>query len=131
MTQDKLIAIIAQILELPPEQVHETSGVNETENWDSLKNMMIMMEIENRYGLRFDFDAPGSTHGFRTAGLNRILLRHTDEVHTETSRGALEIQPGCRPWKVPTIAAALPALQSVSQPAIVAISAVRGKSPAP
>ena len=56
MTQDKLIAIIAQILELPPEQVHETSGVNETENWDSLKNMMIMMEIENRYGLRFDFD---------------------------------------------------------------------------
>ncbi|MEO7221796.1 MAG: ADP-ribosylglycohydrolase family protein [Devosia sp.] len=45
-----------------------------------------------RRGLRFDFDAPGSTHGFRAEGLNRILLRHTDEVHTETSRGALEIQ---------------------------------------
>ncbi len=45
-----------------------------------------------RRGLRFDFDAPGSTHGFRTDGLNRILLRHTSEVHTESSRGALEIQ---------------------------------------
>ncbi|MEQ1768313.1 MAG: ADP-ribosylglycohydrolase family protein [Devosia sp.] len=45
-----------------------------------------------RRGLRFDFDAPGSTHGFRTDGLNRILLRHSDEVHTENSRGSLEIQ---------------------------------------
>ncbi|MBI4921296.1 MAG: ADP-ribosylglycohydrolase family protein [Devosia nanyangense] len=45
-----------------------------------------------RRGVRFDFDAPGSTHGFRTDGLNRILLRHSGEVHTETSRGALEIQ---------------------------------------
>jgi hypothetical protein len=45
-----------------------------------------------RRGLRFDFDAPGSTHGFRAEGLNRILLRHTNEVHTEASRGALEIQ---------------------------------------
>ena len=45
-----------------------------------------------RRGLRFDFDAPGSTHGFRAEGLNRILLRHSDEVHTETSRGSLEIQ---------------------------------------
>jgi hypothetical protein len=45
-----------------------------------------------RRGLRFDFDAPGSTHGFRTEGTNVILLRHTEEVHTEASRGALEIQ---------------------------------------
>jgi ADP-ribosylglycohydrolase len=45
-----------------------------------------------RRGLRFDFDLPGSTHGFRTEGHNRILLRHTDERHTESSRGALEIQ---------------------------------------
>jgi hypothetical protein len=45
-----------------------------------------------RRGVRFDFDAPGATHGFRTDGLNRILLRHSDEVHTAASRGALEIQ---------------------------------------
>ena len=52
----------------------------------------LWVEDFERRGVRFDFDAPGSTHGFRTDGLNRILLRHSDEVHTETSRGALEIQ---------------------------------------
>jgi hypothetical protein len=52
----------------------------------------LWVEDFERRGLRFDFDAPGSTHGFRADGLNRILLRHSDEVHTEASRGALEIQ---------------------------------------
>lgn len=35
-------------------------------------------DLERR-GVRFDFAAPGSTHGFRTEGLNRILLRHADD----------------------------------------------------
>ncbi|MDO8360230.1 MAG: ADP-ribosylglycohydrolase family protein [Devosia sp.] len=52
----------------------------------------LWVEDFERRGVRFDFDAPGSTHGFRTEGLNRILLRHSDEVHTTSSRGALEIQ---------------------------------------
>ncbi len=52
----------------------------------------LWVEDFERRGLRFDFDAPGSTHGFRAAGTNLILLRHTDEVHTGNSRGALEIQ---------------------------------------
>ena len=42
-----------------------------------------------------------------------------------------DMEPGCTCCKVPTIAPALPALQSVSQPAIVAISTVRGRSPWP
>ncbi|HZY69323.1 MAG TPA: ADP-ribosylglycohydrolase family protein [Devosia sp.] len=52
----------------------------------------LWVEDFERRGLRFDFDAPGSTHGFRTDGHNRILLRHSSEVHTESSRGSLEIQ---------------------------------------
>lgn len=45
-----------------------------------------------RRGLRFDFDLPGSTHGFRTEGFNQISLRHSAERHVEGSRGSLEIQ---------------------------------------
>ncbi len=52
----------------------------------------LWVEDFERRGLRFDFDAPGSTHGFRTDGHNRILLRHSSEVHTDNSRGSLEIQ---------------------------------------
>jgi hypothetical protein len=45
-----------------------------------------------RRGLRFDFDLPGSTHGFRTEGFNQISLRHSGERHVDGSRGSLEIQ---------------------------------------
>lgn len=44
-----------------------------------------------RRGLRFDFDLPGSTHGFRTEGFNQIAVRHSDERHVEGARGSLEI----------------------------------------
>lgn len=44
-----------------------------------------------RRGLRFDFDLPGSTHGFRTEGFNQISLKHSDERQVDGSRGSLEI----------------------------------------
>lgn len=44
-----------------------------------------------RRGLRFDFDLPGSTHGFRTEGFNQISLKHSDERQVEGSRGSLDI----------------------------------------
>lgn len=52
----------------------------------------LWLEDFERRGLRFDFDAPGSQHGFRTEGLHTILIRHNAEVHTPTSRGSLEIE---------------------------------------
>lgn len=52
----------------------------------------LWLEDFTRRGLRFDFDLPGSTHGFRTEGFNQISLRHSDERAVEGSRGSLEIQ---------------------------------------
>lgn len=52
----------------------------------------LWLEDFTRRGLRFDFDLPGSTHGFRTEGFNQISLKHSDERHVEGSRGSLEIQ---------------------------------------
>lgn len=48
-------------------------------------------EDMTRRGLRFDFDLPGSTHGFRTEGFNQVSLKHSAERHVEGSRGSLEI----------------------------------------
>ncbi len=67
----------------------------------------LWLEDMTRRGLRFDFDLPGSTHGFRTEGFNQISLRHSAERHAEGSRGSLEIQldrlergqGGCVFWK--------------------------------
>lgn len=52
----------------------------------------LWVEDMTRRGLRFDFDLPGSTHGFRTEGFNQITLSHSDERQVEGSRGALAIQ---------------------------------------
>lgn len=51
----------------------------------------LWLEDFTRRGLRFDFDLPGSTHGFRTEGFNQIAVRHSDERQVEGSRGSLEI----------------------------------------
>jgi ADP-ribosylglycohydrolase len=51
----------------------------------------LWLEDMTRRGQRFDFDLPGSTHGFRTEGFNQIALKASTERHTEDSRGSLEI----------------------------------------
>lgn len=57
MPTDPLIDLIARILDVPPEQIGEDSGVNDTDNWDSIRNMFIMMELEKLYNLSLPFNA--------------------------------------------------------------------------
>ncbi len=52
----------------------------------------LWFEDFTRRGVRFDFDLPGSTHGFRTEGFNQISLKGSAERQAEGSRGSLEIQ---------------------------------------
>jgi len=44
-----------------------------------------------RRGVRFDFDAPGSTHGFRTEPFNQIAVKAATDRQGPNSRGALEL----------------------------------------
>jgi acyl carrier protein len=55
MPPDPLLALIAETLLLQPDQVDETAGAGRTENWDSLRNMMIMMEVERAFGIKIAF----------------------------------------------------------------------------
>jgi len=52
----------------------------------------LWVEDFERRGVRFDFDAPGATHAFRTEPFNQISLKGTTERHTDAARGSLEIQ---------------------------------------
>jgi hypothetical protein len=49
------------------------------------------VEDFERRGVRFDFDAPGSTHGFRTEPFNQIAVKAATDRQGPNSRGALEI----------------------------------------
>lgn len=44
-----------------------------------------------RRGVRFDFDAPGATHGFRTEPFNQIAVKASTERQFDGASGSLEI----------------------------------------
>jgi len=49
------------------------------------------LEDFERRGVRFDFDAPGSTHGFRTEPFNQIAVKASTTRTGPNSRGSLEV----------------------------------------
>ncbi|MGN6486690.1 MAG: ADP-ribosylglycohydrolase family protein [Devosia sp.] len=49
------------------------------------------VEDFERRGVRFDFDAPGATHGFRTEPFNQIEVKASTTRQGPDSRGALEV----------------------------------------
>ncbi len=68
MTAPSLRAIIADILEIGADQLDETSGMNVTENWDSLKQFLIMSAIEQDLSASFaisDMERVGSVAEIR------------------------------------------------------------------
>ena len=55
MPPDALRSLIAETLLIDVARIDEESGVDRTENWDSLRNMMIMMEVERVFGIKIAF----------------------------------------------------------------------------
>ncbi len=51
----------------------------------------LWVEDFERRGVRFDFDAPGSTHGFRTEPFNQIEVKAAKTKQGPDSRGSLEV----------------------------------------
>lgn len=50
-----LKAVIARVLSVDPSILDDTAGVNETENWDSIHQFLIMTEVEQTFGVKFNF----------------------------------------------------------------------------
>jgi len=50
MTTDPLIALIAGTLGIGPSEVNETSDSSNTRKWDSLRQVMLMTELETHFG---------------------------------------------------------------------------------
>jgi acyl carrier protein len=55
MPDDALLALIAEVLTL--DRVDEDAALGVTENWDSMRNMMIMVEIERVFAVKLPFTA--------------------------------------------------------------------------
>jgi acyl carrier protein len=46
--------ILADILEISPEEVTPETGVGTVENWDSFRHLQVILAIEGEYGVQFD-----------------------------------------------------------------------------
>jgi acyl carrier protein len=52
MTQDTLLTLIAGTLGIDPADVTEESDISNTAKWDSLRQIMLMTELETHYGIQ-------------------------------------------------------------------------------
>ena len=52
----ELINLIAGVLSVSPEDLNEKSGCGTVEQWDSLMQIRIVMEIEEAYGISIPID---------------------------------------------------------------------------
>lgn len=55
LSQTELNQVVAEILEVPADQVHDDSDL-ELLGWDSLSNMTFISIADERYGSRIDTD---------------------------------------------------------------------------
>jgi acyl carrier protein len=46
--------ILADILEISPEEITPETGVGTVENWDSFRHLQAILAIEGEYGVQFD-----------------------------------------------------------------------------
>ena len=51
MAEDMLLALIAGTLGIDPAEVTEGSDMSNTRKWDSLRQIMLMTELETQYGV--------------------------------------------------------------------------------
>jgi acyl carrier protein len=51
MTKDTLLALIAGTLGIDPSEVTEGSDMANTRKWDSLRQIMLMTELETHFGV--------------------------------------------------------------------------------
>ena len=51
MADDALLSLIAGTLGILPAEVNDASDMSSTRKWDSLRQLMLMTELETQYGI--------------------------------------------------------------------------------
>ncbi len=60
-----LYEVVAAALGVDHTLINEDSGMDVTPNWDSLKNMILLTEVERTYDVEFDLDQLGKASSVR------------------------------------------------------------------
>jgi acyl carrier protein len=71
---DRLLELIPRALNLPPGSISEASDMHNTRHWDSLRHVLLMIEIEQAFGLRLSDLEMASA--ISVAEIRRLLREH-------------------------------------------------------
>ena len=72
MAADRLLAVFAEVLGLPPERLGEDTSPDTTSEWDSLAAMNLVAALEEAFGVEF---TTTEIMRMRTIGIAREVLR--------------------------------------------------------
>jgi acyl carrier protein len=53
--ENKLNALMADTLHIPPEKIHDDLSMADVESWDSLQHMSLVASLEQSFGVEFTF----------------------------------------------------------------------------
>ncbi len=56
---DRLVALVAEALQLPAGSLGPDSASAELDEWDSLGHLQILMRVEDEFGISVDMEAAG------------------------------------------------------------------------
>ena len=51
--EEKLKKVMADIFEVSSDQINESSSIDNTDNWDSLKHMKLIITLEESFSIKF------------------------------------------------------------------------------
>jgi acyl carrier protein len=54
--KNRILSTMADVFELKLDDINENSASNNTENWDSLRHMNLILSLEEEFSIRFLFD---------------------------------------------------------------------------
>ena len=74
MAETDLMTLIAGTLGIPPAEVTETSDMTNTRKWDSLRQVMLMTELETSFGIELTDEE--MTAATSVAKIREVLRGH-------------------------------------------------------
>lgn len=70
----QLVSILADLLSLPESEINDSLTMQNTESWDSLKHMELIVTIEQNFGIELSFEEIVAMQSFTQ--INNILTSH-------------------------------------------------------
>jgi acyl carrier protein len=71
---NKLKQILAKVLEIDPATITDETSPQNTPNWDSFNGLLLVTELEKRFGVKFSIDEVVAVKN--VADIKRALEKH-------------------------------------------------------